>query len=87
MYKDTVTQNLPFRRRLSVEIGLNQGDMSVTGRRLYRDRLAATLDGTEEQQQQQEATSTTAVTADMVVATTTTTQQTGGQGRCTGEHP
>jgi hypothetical protein len=41
IYEDTTTQNLPFRRRLSVEIDLNQGYTSATGRQLYANRLAA----------------------------------------------
>ena len=52
MYKNAATENLPFRNLLDDEIRLNQGDMSVTGRWLYRDRLAARLDGAKEQQQQ-----------------------------------
>jgi hypothetical protein len=62
MYKDTVTQNLPFCCLLNNEIDLNQGDMSTTGRHLYRDRLAVRLDGAKEQHQEATMAATAANT-------------------------
>jgi hypothetical protein len=73
MYEDTATQNLPFYHRLTVEVGLNQGDMSATGRQLYADRSAARLDGTKEEEQQEASTTTTATR-------TTTMHQQAGHG-------
>ena len=80
MYEDTATQNLPFRRRLTVEVDLNQGDLSGTGRQLYANRLAARLDGAEEEEQQEEDEATTAATR------TANMQQQAGQGQGGGGH-
>jgi hypothetical protein len=77
MYKDTTTQNLPFRHRLSVEIDLSQGDMSATGRQLYANQLAARLDVAKEEQEEQQEQAITTTTATRM----TPTQQQAGLGQ------